>query len=119
MRISGLYRIRATLKQFPLIDSIHHFTLLPCDVDHIEFDHRAPIDAGETFGLHLRAVDKMGNLVYRGTGRSYSPLMATAADITIVETDELIAPGQLDPEVIVTPGIFVKRLVLTSEERKK
>lgn len=55
--------------------------------------------------------DRMGNLVYRGTQRQFNPIMATAAKVTIAEVDEIVETGELDPETIVTPGIFVNRIV--------
>ena len=55
--------------------------------------------------------DTLGNMVYKGTSRNFNPVMATAARITIVEVDEIVEPGQLDPEAIVTPGLFVNRIV--------
>ncbi len=55
--------------------------------------------------------DRLGNLVYRKTARNFNPLMATAARCTIAEVEELVAPGALDPDAIVTPGIYVQRLV--------
>lgn len=55
--------------------------------------------------------DTMGNLVYRGTMRQFNPIMAMAAAVTIAEVDEIVEPGELDPDVVVTPGIFVKRMV--------
>jgi 3-oxoadipate CoA-transferase alpha subunit len=55
--------------------------------------------------------DLMGNLVYRGTQRQFNPIMAMAATTTIAEVDQIVDAGELDPESIVTPGIFVKRLV--------
>jgi 3-oxoadipate CoA-transferase alpha subunit len=55
--------------------------------------------------------DALGNLVYRKTARCFNPIMATAAKMTIVEVDELVPIGQLDPEVIVTPHIYVHRIV--------
>lgn len=55
--------------------------------------------------------DRLGNLVYRKTARNFNPMMATAARITIAEVEEIIEPGELDPDHIVTPGIYVKRLV--------
>jgi 3-oxoacid CoA-transferase subunit A len=54
--------------------------------------------------------DRLGNLVYRKTSRNFNPVMATAARVTIAEVEELVEPGQLDPDTIVTPGIFVKRI---------
>lgn len=55
--------------------------------------------------------DRMGNLVYRKTARNFGPVMATAATTTIVEVRSIVATGMLDPEVIVTPGIYVDRVV--------
>jgi 3-oxoacid CoA-transferase A subunit len=55
--------------------------------------------------------DTLGNLVYRRTARCFNPVMAMAAKITIVEVDKLVQPGQLDPEVIVTPHVYVNRIV--------
>jgi 3-oxoacid CoA-transferase subunit A len=54
--------------------------------------------------------DRAGNLVYRRTARNFNPMMATAAKVTIAEVEELVEPGQLDPNIVVTPGIFVKRI---------
>ena len=56
--------------------------------------------------------DPYGNLIYNKTARNFAPPMAMAGAITIVQTGELVAAGELDPEVIVTPGIFVKRVVV-------
>ena len=55
--------------------------------------------------------DTLGNMIYKGTSRNFNPVMATAARITVVEVDEIVEPGQLDPEEIVTPGVFVNRIV--------
>ena len=55
--------------------------------------------------------DRMGNLVYHTTARNYNPIIATAANLTIAEVEEIVDVGQLDPESIVTPGIFVDRVV--------
>ncbi len=52
--------------------------------------------------------DKLGNLVYRMSARNFNPMMATAAKITIAEVEHLVEPGELDPEGIHTPGIYVK-----------
>lgn len=60
--------------------------------------------------------DKLGNLVYRGTQRQMNPLMAQAAKITIAEVDEIVEIGELDPEAIHTPGIFVNRIVKVKED---
>src|SRR5690349_7949947 len=55
--------------------------------------------------------DRFGNLVYRKTARNFGPIMASAARCTIVEVREVVPLGTLDPEAVVTPGIFVKRVV--------
>jgi 3-oxoacid CoA-transferase subunit A len=55
--------------------------------------------------------DCFGNLIYEATSRNFNPTMATAADITIAEVEELVLSGQLDPNQIHTPGIFVQRVV--------
>ena len=55
--------------------------------------------------------DRWGNLVYREAGRNFNPVMATAAALTIVQTQHVAALGEIDPETIVTPGIFVNRVV--------
>ena len=55
--------------------------------------------------------DRLGNLVYRKASRNFNPLMAMAAKITIAEVDEIVDVGDLDPEIIITPSIFVKRVV--------
>jgi 3-oxoacid CoA-transferase subunit A len=54
--------------------------------------------------------DKEGNLVYRKTARNFNPMMAMAGNVTVAEVEELVEPGQLDKEMIVTPGIFVQRI---------
>ena len=55
--------------------------------------------------------DRWGNLVYRKTARNFGPIMATAAALTIASVHEIVPLGGLDPEHIVTPGIFVQRVV--------
>lgn len=55
--------------------------------------------------------DTTGNLVYRLTSRNFNPVMATAAKITIAEVEELVEPGELDPDLVHTPGIFVQRIL--------
>jgi 3-oxoacid CoA-transferase subunit A len=62
--------------------------------------------------------DRTGNLVYRKTARNFNPMMATAARVTIAEVEELVEPGQLDPDHVVTPGIYVQRIVEAPAERR-
>jgi len=54
--------------------------------------------------------DTLGNLIFKGTARNFNPMMATAGKITIVEVEELVEPGVLDPHHVHTPGIFVQRI---------
>lgn len=54
--------------------------------------------------------DKLGNLIYRGTARNFNPMMAAAGTVTIAEVEELVEPGELDPNTIHTPGIYVHRI---------
>ena len=61
--------------------------------------------------IRAHAADTLGNLVYKGTSRNFNAVMAPAADITIVEVDEIVEAGRLDPDAIVTPGVFVQRIV--------
>lgn len=61
--------------------------------------------------IKAHRADRMGNLVYRKTARNFGPVMATAATTTIVQVDEVVPTGQLDPEAIVTPSIYVDRVV--------
>jgi len=65
--------------------------------------------------IKCKKADHYGNLVYNKTARNFSPIMATAAAVTIVQSEEVVQPGILDPEVIITPGIFVHRLVTVSD----
>ncbi len=58
--------------------------------------------------------DTVGNLVYRGDTRNFNAVMTAAAKVTIVEVEDIVAPGELDPETVVTPGVFVDRIVKNS-----
>jgi 3-oxoadipate CoA-transferase, alpha subunit len=60
--------------------------------------------------------DRWGNLIYRKTQRNFNPVMATAAKVTIAEVDEIVELGELDPDTIVTPSIFVQRLVVVEPQ---
>jgi 3-oxoacid CoA-transferase subunit A len=63
--------------------------------------------------------DPAGNLVYRKTARNFNPMMAAAANITIAEVETLVEPGELDPDAIVTPGIYVQRILVGSVYQKR
>ncbi|WP_262689542.1 CoA transferase subunit A [Kordiimonas aestuarii] len=62
--------------------------------------------------------DTEGNLVFRKTARNFNPMMATAGKVTVVEVEELVEPGTLDPDHIHTPGIFVQRIIKGSFEKR-
>jgi len=62
--------------------------------------------------------DRHGNLVYRKTARNFNPMAATAGRICIAEVEELVEPGQLDPDCIHTPGIFVHRLIVAKRKKR-
>ena len=61
--------------------------------------------------VHAWQADPEGNLVYRKTARNFNPMMATAADVTVAEVEALVPLGSIDPDHVITPGIFVKRIV--------
>ena len=69
--------------------------------------------------IKAHKADRRGNLVYRKTTRTYNAVMAGAAKVTIAEVDEIVELGELDPEVIVTPGIYVDRVVERPREVKQ
>jgi 3-oxoacid CoA-transferase subunit A len=91
--------------------------------EHKQFD-------GETYILErgIRAdvalvkawkADTQGNLIYRKTARNFNPLAATCGKVTVAEVEEIVAAGELDPDLIHTPGIFVQRLVLNAHPEKR
>ena len=63
--------------------------------------------------------DRLGNLVYRRTARNFNPVMATAGRITIAEVEHLVEPGEIDPDHVVTPGIFVKHVIVAAAYDKR
>jgi 3-oxoadipate CoA-transferase alpha subunit len=80
-------------------------------IDGVDYLLELPIHADVALIQALRA-DDMGNLVYNKTGRNFGPIMATAAALTVAEVREVVALGDLDPERVVTPGIYVDRVVV-------
>jgi 3-oxoadipate CoA-transferase alpha subunit len=79
-------------------------------IDGRHYVLEAPIHADFAL-IKAHRGDRWGNLVYRKTARNFGPIMATAAKCTIAQVHEVVELGELDPEAIVTPGIFVKRIV--------
>ena len=64
--------------------------------------------------LRAKTADTLGNMVYAGTGRNWNPTMAMAATVTVAEVDQVVEPGGLDPELVITQAIFMDRLVLAA-----
>ena len=77
-----------------------------------------PLGADFAF-VHARRGDRLGNLVYRRTARNFNPVMATAARVTIAEVEQLVAPGAIDPDQVITPGIFVKHILQGARYEKR
>ncbi len=80
------------------------------EIDGRMYVLEAPLHADYAF-IKAERGDRWGNLVYRKTARNFGPVMAMAARCSIAQVDELVALGELDPEAVVTPGIFVERVV--------
>jgi 3-oxoacid CoA-transferase subunit A len=69
--------------------------------------------------VHAWKGDTEGNLVYRKTARNFNPMMATAAKVTVAQVEHLVEPGEIDPDHIITPGIFVKRIIVAENLEKR
>ena len=76
--------------------------------EHFVMEHSLTADVSL---VHAWKADTEGNLVFRKTARNFNPMMATAGKITIAEVEHLVEPGEIDPDHIMTPGVFVKRIV--------
>ncbi|GIE82046.1 3-oxoadipate CoA-transferase subunit A [Actinoplanes philippinensis] len=79
-------------------------------IDGREYVLEYPI-RGDVALIRAHVADRLGNLVYRKTARNFGPVMATAATITIAQVSKIVEVGELDPETVVTPSIYVNRLV--------
>ena len=90
-------------------------TLVAEGKDHREFNGQTYIlETGLVADLalvHAWKGDKEGNLVYRKTARNFNPMMATAGKVTVAEVENLVEPGQINPDHIITPGVYVQRIV--------
>jgi 3-oxoacid CoA-transferase subunit A len=69
--------------------------------------------------VHAWKGDTEGNLVYRKTARNFNPMMASAGRVTVAQVEHLVEPGEIDPDHIITPGIFVKRLIHVKNTGKR
>ena len=74
---------------------------------------------GDLAIVHAWKGDTEGNLVYRKTARNFNPVMATAGKVTVAEVEHLVQPGEIDPDQIVTPGIYVQRIVHIKNPQKR
>lgn len=74
---------------------------------------------GDLAIVHAWKGDTEGNLVYRKTARNFNPIMATAARMTVAEVEHLVQPGDIDGDHVITPGIFVKRIVVLDHVEKR
>lgn len=80
------------------------------NINGVDYLFELPITADVAL-IKAKAGDRWGNLTYNKTARNFGPVHATAAKLTIAQVDEVVELGELDPEAVVTPGIFVKRVV--------
>ncbi len=69
--------------------------------------------------IHAWKADPEGNLVYRMTARNFNPVMATAGKTTVAQVEEMVGPGELDPDHVITPGIFVQRMIAVPGVEKR
>ncbi|HEU0117341.1 MAG TPA: 3-oxoacid CoA-transferase subunit A, partial [Alphaproteobacteria bacterium] len=88
-----------------------------------EFDgHKYVLERGIVCDLSIvkaLKADEEGNLVYRKTARNFNPLAAMCGKVTVVETEELVPVGQIEPDSVHTPGIFVQRLIKGAKFEKR
>jgi 3-oxoacid CoA-transferase subunit A len=73
---------------------------------------------GDLSIVHAWIGDSEGNLVYRKTARNFNPMMATAGKVTVAEVEHLVPPGDINPDHIITPGVFVKRMIHVPNAQK-
>jgi 3-oxoacid CoA-transferase subunit A len=79
-------------------------------IDGVNYVLEKPLHADFAFVKAWKG-DRVGNLVYRKTARNFNPVMATAARVTLAEVEQLVEPGELNPDHVITPGIFVKHIL--------
>ena len=97
-------------------------TLVAEGKPHAEFDGELYVQeraiVADVALVHAYLADTEGNLVYRYTARNFNPLVATAGVVTIAEAEHIVQPGKIDPDHIITPGVFVQRLIQTTDRVK-
>jgi 3-oxoadipate CoA-transferase alpha subunit len=79
-------------------------------IDGVDYVFELPIKADVAL-IKARVADRWGNLTYRKTARNFGPIMATAARLTVAQVSEIVELGQIDPEIVVTPSVYVNRVV--------
>lgn len=98
-------------------------TLIAEGKEHKEFDgHTYILERGLVADIalvHAYKGDTEGNLVYRKTARNFNPMMATAGRTTLAQVEHLVEPGEIDPDTVATPGIFVQRIVHVPNHEKR
>jgi len=102
---TGYGTIVAEGKETREIDGVHHVL-------------EAPLTADVAF-VKAHTGDSHGNLVYRHTARNFNPVMATAARMTLAEVEHLVSPGDIDPDIVITPGIFVTHILVGGPYEKR
>ena len=108
--IGGIFVPVAAGTRFAAGKETRNIAGVPCVLE-------SPLYADFAF-LRARRADTLGNLVYQGPQRGWNQVMATAARVTIAEVDHIGEPGTIDPELVITPGIFVNRLVQAHQARR-
>lgn len=97
-------------------------TLIAEGKPHAEFDGETYVQergiVADVALVHAYLADTAGNLVYRNTARNFNPLVATAGTVTVVEAEGVVEPGQINPNHVVTPGVYVQRLILVENPVK-
>lgn len=97
-------------------------TLVAEGKPHAEFDGELYVQeraiVADVALVHAYMADTEGNLVYRYTARNFNPLVATAGIVTVAEAEIIVEPGEIDPNHVITPGVFVQRLIKTSNREK-
>ncbi len=97
-------------------------TLVAEGKPHAEFDGEMYVQeraiVADVALVHAYQSDTEGNLVYRYTARNFNPLVATAGIVTVAEAEHIVQPGEIDPNHIITPGVFVQRLIHTTNRTK-
>ena len=97
-------------------------TLVAEGKPHAEFDGERYVQergiVADLALVHAHTADSAGNLAYRYTARNFNPVVATAGRVTVAEAETIVPAGQLDPNCVVTPGVFVQRLVACTDREK-